>query len=156
MARTFVTLQWVFLFFSCAQCINIFANIITHPLRTTIASYFCQRLQQPLSLNIFHHGASRCSRRYMQPEPTHARRKPMQPIPVTKVSCHFVKNVICAWSCLCFVAGPVQNNSSLHPVKHCATHARVQGEMCFKTLHRLYSARTVPVQCPYSARRQLP
>ncbi len=70
-----------------AQYLNVFANIITHPLRVTIASYFCQRLQQLLSLNVFHHYASRCSRRDMQPEPTHARRKPMQPIPVTKVSC---------------------------------------------------------------------
>ena len=58
---------------------------------------FCQRLQQLLSLNVFHHYASRCSRRYMQPEPTHARRKPMQPIPVPKVSCRFLKNVLRAW-----------------------------------------------------------
>ena len=87
MARTFVTPQWVFLCLVCAQYLNVFANIITHPLRVTIASYFCQRLQQLLSLNVFHHYASRCSRRDMQPEPTHARRKPMQPIPVTKVSC---------------------------------------------------------------------
>ena len=46
----------------------------------------------------FHHYASRCSRRYMQLEPTHARRKPMQPIPVPKVSCHFLENVLRAWS----------------------------------------------------------
>ena len=97
MARTFDTPQWVFLCLVCAQYINVFANIITHPLRVTIASYFCQRLQQLLSLNVFHHYASRCSRRYMQPEPTHARRKPMQPIPVPKVSCHFLKNVLRAW-----------------------------------------------------------
>ena len=97
MARTFGTPQWVFLCLLCAQYINVFANIITHHLRVTIASYFCQRLQQPLSLNAFHHYASRWSRRYMQPEPTHAKRKPMQPIPVPKVSCRFLKNVLRAW-----------------------------------------------------------
>ena len=97
MARTFGTPQWVFLCLLRAQYINVFANIITHPLRVTIASYFCQRLQQLLSLNVFHHYASRCSRRYMQPGPTHARRKPMQPIPVPKVSCRFLKNVLRAW-----------------------------------------------------------
>ena len=71
----------------CAQYINVFASIITHHLRVTIASYFCQRLQQLLSLNVFQHYASRCSRRYMQPGPTHARRKPMQPSGFFYVSC---------------------------------------------------------------------
>ena len=87
MARTFGTPQWFFFCLLCAQYINVFANIITHHLRVTIVSYFCQRLQQLLSLNVFHHYASRCSRRYMQPGPTHARRKPMQPSGFFYVSC---------------------------------------------------------------------
>ena len=72
------------------------------PCAPQLQAIFGNVLQQLLSQR-FHHYASRCSRRYMHLEPAHARRKPMQPTPVTKVSCHFFQG-LCANIVLCVVS----------------------------------------------------